>query len=132
MVSSLVGLAAGWSASIDAGLPTISARLDGASVLKALRSIAKHNGLHFRLGSTRQSLVFGFVALALASNLLDAGAMVNPRVAWLYQLMLLLLTLLGAPTAYSWAKETGLVRSATAENAPEPRDDPYQTARLDK
>ncbi|MBN1287838.1 MAG: hypothetical protein JXB47_20735 [Anaerolineae bacterium] len=54
---------------------------------------------------------FGFVALALASNLLDAGAVVNPRVEWMYQLMLLLLTLLGAPTAHAWAKATGLVGS---------------------
>jgi hypothetical protein len=54
---------------------------------------------------------FGFVGLALASNLLDAGAIVDARVEWLYQLMLLMLTLLGAPTAYSWAKATGLVKS---------------------
>jgi hypothetical protein len=56
---------------------------------------------------------FGFVGLALASNLLDAGAIVDARVEWLYQVMLLMLTLLGAPTAYSWAKATGLVKSVS-------------------
>jgi hypothetical protein len=59
---------------------------------------------------------FGFVGLALASNLLDAGAVVDARVEWLYQLMLLMLTLLGAPTAYSWAKATGLVRSVSDDS----------------
>lgn len=41
---------AGWRADIDGGEARISARFDGASVLKALQMLCEQQGLHLRLG----------------------------------------------------------------------------------
>jgi hypothetical protein len=65
VVNSLTGLVPGWSATIDGGLGSISARFDGVSVLKALVTIAEQNGLHVREGNTSQTLEFGEMGTAV-------------------------------------------------------------------
>lgn len=65
VIDDLAGLAS-WTADVDSGLGTMYARFDGASVLKALQSIAGQNGLHFRFKSGTE-LEFG--ALGVDSGL---------------------------------------------------------------
>lgn len=58
VIESLAGLA-GWTATVEASDVTLYDRYDGVSVLKALQTIQKNNGLHLRLGDTVRSLEFG-------------------------------------------------------------------------
>lgn len=58
----------------------------------------------------------GFVILALGAQIFQVEDVVTEGVEWIYQAMLLILTLFGAPTLHRVAKETGLVRSATPDN----------------
>lgn len=58
IVNDLIGLASGWTATIDAGLGNATIKFDGISVLKALQDLAKATGLHFRRG-TGKTIEFG-------------------------------------------------------------------------
>lgn len=58
VVASLAALA-GWSATVDAGLGNTTQVFDGASVLKALQTIASAHGQHLRLSSTANTIDFG-------------------------------------------------------------------------
>lgn len=61
VVSSLVGLVDGWSASVEAGVSEnlVSLRVDGVSILKALQELAENNGLHLRQSIGSKTLEFG-------------------------------------------------------------------------
>lgn len=58
VISDLIGLVPGWSATVDAGLGNYTGRFDGETVLKALQTIAKQQGVHFRR-SGLASIEFG-------------------------------------------------------------------------
>lgn len=61
VVSSLVGLVDGWTASVEAGVSgnLVSLRVDGVSILKALQELAENNGLHLRQSIGSKTLEFG-------------------------------------------------------------------------
>ena len=55
VVADLVSKVSGWTATVEASVAdhVIDARFDGVKVLKALQTLIKNNGLHFRLMSNR-------------------------------------------------------------------------------
>lgn len=65
IVNGLVGLATGWTASVDAGLGNYSTRIDGGNPLSALIKLAEQNGLHVRPALTARTLEFGAFGDAL-------------------------------------------------------------------
>lgn len=71
IVGSLVGLASGWTATASGTDNLISARYDGASVLKALQNLVSHNGLHFRLGTAGKTLEVGALGTDAGVTLID-------------------------------------------------------------
>ncbi|TXH53846.1 MAG: hypothetical protein E6Q97_12165 [Desulfurellales bacterium] len=58
VITELAALA-GWSAEVEPSDVTVVARFDWVSVLKALQTIQKNNGLHLRLGDDERTLEFG-------------------------------------------------------------------------
>lgn len=65
VVSGLVGLASGWTASVDGGLGNHSTRIDGGNPLNALIRMAQQLGLHIRPALTTKTLEFGEFGTAL-------------------------------------------------------------------
>lgn len=61
IVSSLIGLASGWSATVES--PTaalvVDARFDGVPVLTALLELCKNNGVHLRLAASGKTVEIG-------------------------------------------------------------------------
>lgn len=68
----LVGLANGWSVTASGTDNLLSARYDGASVLKALQNLVAHQGLHFRLGTAGKALEVGALGMDAGVTMIDA------------------------------------------------------------
>lgn len=66
--TTLIGLASGWSDTVDSGLPNTTIRADVHSVMQTYQALAKKNGLHIRLGSgkTLEYGAFGDVSTVRA------------------------------------------------------------------
>ncbi len=93
IAAALVALADDWTLDSDAGLPTISARFDGVSVLLALQKLAEQQGLHLRLGDAAQTVEFGTFGAASGVTLLNSqlapdGVYDNDEIALVSQLTL--------------------------------------------
>jgi len=98
----------GWADQLAFGAVSLSAFVWAATELT--KRALKFLGL-YQDGWGRGIVVVWSVALvgaALAAEMFQAQGVVVARVEWLYQLMLLLLTLLGAPVVHKAAKATGL------------------------
>lgn len=73
VVSSLIGLASGWTASVEVATAAlvVDARFDGVPVLTALLELCKNNGVHLRLaasGKTVEIGAFGAASTVRAMN----------------------------------------------------------------
>lgn len=70
IVTDLVGLVSGWSASASGG-NTTDARFDGVSVFKAIRALAEQQGLHVRAGTTAKTVEVGAFGTAAGLRLVN-------------------------------------------------------------
>jgi hypothetical protein len=57
-------------------------------------------------------VVAALVVLALGAEMLDAQALVDEKVEWVYQLMQFFLALIGAPIVHQTVKKSGLLPSS--------------------
>ncbi|MDZ4769061.1 MAG: hypothetical protein SGJ24_08040 [Chloroflexota bacterium] len=74
IASDLVSLVGGWTVSASGG-GTTDARFDGVSVFKALLSLAEHQGLHVRAGTTPRSVELGAFGASSGLRLVNAAAL---------------------------------------------------------
>lgn len=74
VVGSLVGLVAGWTASIEpaVGARVVDARFDGVPVLTALLELCKNNGVHLRVGATGKVVEVGVFGAASPVRVMNA------------------------------------------------------------
>lgn len=87
VVNALIALAPGWTLTVESGVASnvIDARFDGASVLKALQTVTKNNGVHLRVGVGDLVEIGAFGALSslavMGVEFASSEVYANPNVA---------------------------------------------------